>query len=97
MLLFQGGDTHGQSLVKAISWRLLGSIDTFLLSWFFTSSVKAAGAIAFTEVLTKMILYYLHERAWSNFSWGIKASSLEAVTTHDPANLRHLKEITRDE
>ena len=81
MFLFRGGDTHGRSVTKAISWRFLGSIDTFLLSWFFTSSVKAASAIAFTEVLTKMVLYYLHERAWSSFTWGVKVNSPEAIAT----------------
>ena len=70
MFLFSGREAHSRSLVKALSWRILGSIDTFLLSWFFTSSVGAAGAIATTEVLTKMVLYYFHERAWSAVSWG---------------------------
>ena len=72
MLLFQGREAHSRSLAKAISWRVLGSIDTFLLSWLFTGSLKAAGAIATTEVLTKMVLYYLHERAWSSIRWGFK-------------------------
>lgn len=72
MFLFRGREAHSRSLVKAISWRVLGSIDTFVLSWFFTSSVKAAGAIAITEVLTKMVLYYLHERAWNSVRWGFK-------------------------
>lgn len=76
MLLFRGREAHSRSLAKAISWRVLGSIDTFLLSWLFTGNVKAAGAIATTEVLTKMVLYYLHERAWSNIQWGLKP--------HDP-------------
>ena len=71
MLLFNGREAHTRSLAKAISWRILGSLDTFLLSWLFTSSLKAAGAIATTEVLTKMVLYYFHERAWSATSWGI--------------------------
>lgn len=70
MLLFRGREAHSRSLAKAISWRILGSLDTFLLSWLFTSSLKAAGAIATTEVLTKMVLYYLHERAWSSVGWG---------------------------
>lgn len=70
MFLFRGREAHSRSLAKAISWRILGSIDTFLLSWLFTSNVKAAGAIALTEVLTKMVLYYLHERAWSAIHWG---------------------------
>jgi uncharacterized membrane protein len=71
MFLFSGRDSHSRSLTKAISWRVIGSVDTFLLSWFFTSSVGAAGAIATTEVLTKMVLYYLHERAWAGFGWGV--------------------------
>ncbi|GAA0272375.1 hypothetical protein GCM10009127_10890 [Alteraurantiacibacter aestuarii] len=78
MFLFSGREKHSRSLVKAISWRVLGSIDTFLLSWFFTGSPKAAGAIATTEVLTKMILYYVHERAWSSVGWGF-ASEEEAL------------------
>ncbi len=71
MLLFQGREAHSRSFAKAMSWRILGSLDTFLLSWLFTSSVKAASAIAVTEVLTKMVLYYFHERAWANISWGM--------------------------
>ena len=68
--LFGGNETHQRSILKAISWRVLGSIDTFLLSWLFTGSTKAAGAIALSEVVTKMALYYFHERAWAATSWG---------------------------
>ncbi len=72
MLFFNGHESHGRSFAKAISWRVIGSVDTFLLSWFFTASAAAAGAIASTEVLTKMVLYYVHERAWNAFGWGVK-------------------------
>lgn len=72
MILFHGHEAHGRSVVKAISWRTLGSIDTFLLGWFFTGSMKAAGAIAGTEVITKIGLYYFHERVWSSIHWGTK-------------------------
>ena len=74
MLLFNGREAHSRSFAKALSWRVLGSIDTFLLSWFFTSSAKAAGAIAITEVLTKMVLYYFHERAWAAVDWGVSGA-----------------------
>ncbi|PZT86067.1 MAG: hypothetical protein DI637_11305 [Citromicrobium sp.] len=70
MILFRGREAHSRSIAKAVSWRILGSLDTFLLSWFFTGSPKAAGAIAITEVLTKMVLYYFHERAWARVEWG---------------------------
>lgn len=81
MLLFHGRETHSRSFVKGLSWRALGSIDTFLLSWLFTSNAKAAGAIAGTEVITKVLLYYFHERVWASIGWGAKP----APTPDDPA------------
>jgi uncharacterized membrane protein len=79
MFLFSGHESHTRSFVKAASWRALGSIDTFLLSWFFTGSPKAAGAIASTEIITKIALYYFHERVWSGIRWGA------ARAPNDPA------------
>ncbi|MDR3525270.1 MAG: sulfate adenylyltransferase subunit CysN [Acetobacteraceae bacterium] len=67
---------HGRSLIKAASWRAIGSIDTFILSWIFTGQVKTAGTIAFTEVFTKIGLYYLHERAWVILPWGKVGGSI---------------------
>ena len=62
-------DSHPRSIAKAVSWRLLGSIDTFVLSFVFTGSVRLAGSIAVTEMFTKMFLYYGHERIWSAIPW----------------------------
>ena len=59
-----------RSLAKAISWRITGSLDTMLLSWLFTRDLSIAAAIGLTEVLTKMVLYYLHERAWNRIPLG---------------------------
>ncbi|KQM24653.1 MULTISPECIES: DUF2061 domain-containing protein [unclassified Sphingomonas] len=70
MFLFKGLESHPRSLVKAVSWRTVGSIDTFVLGLFFSGSAKLAGAIAGTEVLTKILLFYFHERAWSLVRWG---------------------------
>ncbi|OJW25712.1 MAG: hypothetical protein BGO58_13490 [Sphingopyxis sp. 65-8] len=80
MLLFRGREAHSRSFAKAVSWRALGSIDTFILSYIFTANVKAAGAIASTEVLTKMLLYYVHERAWSRVTWGMDKTPRESET-----------------
>jgi len=52
------------SIVKAASWRLLGSIDTLLISWYYSGSLKSGMSIASLELVTKIILYYFHERAW---------------------------------
>ena len=60
-----------RSLLKALSWRVTGSLDTILLSWLFTQNVNTALAIGLTEVLTKTLLYYVHERAWNRLKIGI--------------------------
>ena len=62
-------DSHFRSMVKAVSWRITGSIDTFVLSFIFTGSVRVAGSVAGAGAVTKMILYYLHERDWSVIGW----------------------------
>ena len=62
--------TAKRSLVKTISWRILATTDTFLISWLITGEVMFASAIASLEVITKMILYYAHERGWNLISWG---------------------------
>ena len=77
MFLFNGHETHQRSFIKGLSWRMLGSIDTFLLSWFFTNNVKTAGAIASTEIITKVLLYYFHERVWTSIKWGTQRAPLE--------------------
>jgi uncharacterized membrane protein len=63
-------NAHMRSLVKAVSWRVIGSLDTFMLSFLVTGSAKWAVSIATAEALTKIVLYYLHERAWRLVRWG---------------------------
>ena len=61
-------ESRRRSIVKAVSWRLLGSLDTLTLSYLFSGSIAVAGSIASTEAFTKIVLYYLHERAWAALS-----------------------------
>lgn len=63
-------DTGVRSLTKAITWRITGSIDTFIISWIITGHALLASGIAFTELLTKVVLYWIHERVWNKISWG---------------------------
>ena len=56
-----------ESFVKTCTWRVLATTDTFFISWFITGTFEIAGAIAGIEVLTKFILYYLHERVWVRY------------------------------
>ena len=69
-----GAETHIRSVLKAVTWRTLGTIDTFAISWFMTGRVEIAGSIALLEVVTKIIWYYLHERVWAGIGWGRRPS-----------------------
>lgn len=62
-------DTNLRSLAKAISWRVTGTIDTFIISWIITGQALLASGIALTEILTKIILFWAHERIWNRISW----------------------------
>lgn len=61
--------SHLKSIAKAVSWRVVGAIDTFLLSFLVTGKLSLAGAVVGFELLTKTALYYGHERAWEFTSW----------------------------
>jgi uncharacterized membrane protein len=71
-LLLRGAETHIRSVLKAISWRTLGTLDTFGISWFMTGRIEIAGSIAGLEVVTKIAWYYLHERVWAAITWGLR-------------------------
>ncbi|WP_139959948.1 DUF2061 domain-containing protein [Flavicella sediminum] len=59
-----------RSVVKAISWRLIGTIDTMVVSYFVVEDVKTASTIAGVDFVTKMVLYFFHERFWNSIKWG---------------------------
>lgn len=63
-------ETHSRSLVKALSWRATGTLDTIMVSFLVTGHLKTALSIGFVELFTKMCLYYLHERAWNRIAFG---------------------------
>jgi uncharacterized membrane protein len=59
-----GKVSYKRHIAKTLTWRVIGTIDTILLSWFVTGNPFTGLKIGFSEVVTKMILYYLHERLW---------------------------------
>ena len=60
-----------RSVAKTISWRTVGTLDTIIISYFITGNLVMAASIGSIEVITKMILYYFHERAWNRLKFGI--------------------------
>ena len=55
-----------KSLIKSLSWRVVGTIDTMIISYFITGKITVAVSIGGVEVITKTILYYFHERLWTH-------------------------------
>ena len=86
-------EAHLRSLAKAVSWRVVGSLDTFIISLVVTGNPVWAGTIASVEAFTKIALYYLHERVWRRIPLGgsdrhhlravVKGASWRAVGTAD--------------
>jgi uncharacterized membrane protein len=60
-----------RSLAKTISWRLIAALDTFAISYLVTRSFAWAGSIVGVEAITKVILYYVHERVWVHIPWAV--------------------------
>ncbi len=59
--------SYKRHIAKTLTWRLVGTIDTMLLGWLVTGDLKIGLAIGGLEVITKMILYFLHERVWYKY------------------------------
>ena len=59
-----------RSILKTISWRIVGTIDTIAISWVLTGKIETALAIGSVELVTKMILYFGHERLWNVITYG---------------------------
>jgi uncharacterized membrane protein len=57
-------NSHKRHIAKAITWRIIGTLDTMLLSWYISGSPIIGLKIGLAEITTKMILYYFHERVW---------------------------------
>ncbi|MEP3628983.1 MAG: DUF2061 domain-containing protein [Hyphomicrobiales bacterium] len=62
-------DQKRRSIAKTATWRITATLDTMLLAWIFTGSTAAAVTIGSLEILTKLVLYYLHERFWNKIKF----------------------------
>jgi len=65
--------SYKRHIAKTVSWRVIGTLDTMILSGIITGSWITGLTIGGVEVITKMVLYFLHERAWYKYSkFGLK-------------------------
>jgi uncharacterized membrane protein len=78
-------EKHSRSLLKAISWRITGTVDTMVISYLVTGKVKLAVSIGMVEVFTKIGLFYVHERLWNRIPHGRTVPMEKSSITTDPA------------
>lgn len=57
---------------KTITWRLIGTVDTMLFAWLFTGDLMSGIEIGLVELISKTILYYIHERVWHKSTYGLE-------------------------
>jgi|TARA_R110002020_G_scaffold191187_1_gene390917 uncharacterized membrane protein len=58
-------------LAKTFTWRFVGTLDTVIIAWIITGNPMSGLKIGFAEVITKMVLYYIHERVWYRMDFGL--------------------------
>ena len=68
----KNGDSRKRHIAKTFSWRFVGTLDTMLIAWWISGNPFTGLKIGAVELVTKMILYYLHERAWYKIDFGLK-------------------------
>ena len=64
--------SKARSILKTLSWRIVGTLDTMALGWIITGSPLVGLKIGALELITKFVLYYIHERVWLRCKYGIK-------------------------
>lgn len=69
---FREATSKVRHLLKTITWRFVGTVDTVVLGWIISGNADVALKLGGIELFTKMLLYYLHERAWYKSNFGIK-------------------------
>lgn len=65
-------ESRNRHIAKTLTWRLIGTIDTVILGWIVLGNPLKGLQIGMVEIVTKMLLYYFHERLWHKSSYGIQ-------------------------
>ena len=61
---------HKRSFMKGMSWRIFATLTTMVIVFSLTGKIFLSFTVGLVEVITKIILYYVHERVWNYINWG---------------------------
>ena len=76
-------ESNWRHIFKTISWRIVGTLDTMGLAWIISGDPMVGVQVGMVEVVTKMFLYYLHERVWYRINFGLQNRKSGSKTTGD--------------
>ncbi len=88
-------DAHHRSILKALSWRVFATCTTMLIVFAFTGKAALSMGIGAVEVVSKLILYYLHERIWGVLSVGRKEHPLASLSLDRPLEEKDMMEVKK--
>lgn len=71
-------DKKRRTILKSITFRIVATIATVVIVYLLTGNLALANTIGLIDLVSKLLIYYLHERAWEAVSWG-KAGADAAV------------------
>ena len=71
-------NSNKRHLLKTITWRILGTLDTMTLAWIITGNPLTGLKIGLAEVITKMILYFFHEKVWYRVDYGLESRNINS-------------------
>ena len=64
-------ESHRRSIAKAISYRLFGSLTTFIIAWYMTGQFSTGLNIGLIDGVAKLFAYFAHERVWARVKYGV--------------------------
>ena len=76
-------ETRKRAITKTITFRIAATLTTMLIVFIFTNNLVLMGIVGVLEIISKLIIYYVHERAWNRISWGRKRIITTEITTEE--------------
>ena len=92
-------ETHTRTVVKAVCWRIIATLTTGTIVFIFTREWVLTLGVTFFEILSKILFYYLHERAWNAISWGQEKHPLAEIEVNreiEPEDMQIIKKKLKD-
>lgn len=86
-------DIRLRSVIKALSWRVFATTATIIIVFAFTGRLILSLGVGVVEIITKLILYYFHERLWTFIPFGRKRHALSSLTLKEPIKEQDLELI----